>query len=124
MTQSEIQKYSVKCAELMGGKYSQAVQGDISTLAWQFPKSFNVDESINIYDEDLKFHTSYEWQIKVWQKAYHQFRVNVVKKLISEPKYFLELREEYFKTLDIGTPLDSFIILCKCIDLIEKGEGK
>jgi hypothetical protein len=119
MTQSEIQKYSEKCAELICDEKINLGNND----CYLFPAALNKNRSCYLVD-NMKFHTSYDWQIKVWQKVYHQFRVNVVKKLIREPKYFLELREQYFKTLDTGAPLDSFAILCKCVDLIEKGEGK
>ena len=114
MTPQEIQYYSVKMAEMMGWKYK------IQYSAFHKEKMVYTDNLCGEFTIS-KFHTSYDWQIPIYQKVYDKNLDLVVDGKIEHVKEFMQLRESFMHRIDRGAPLDSFAIICKAIDLIEKG---
>jgi len=107
MTPQEIQSYSVKMAEMMGWPtHRSSLQLTGKRKITSIPINYN-------------FHSEWSAQIEVWQKVYDKNLDLVVEGKIDHVKEFMQLRESFMHRIDRGTPLDSFAILCKAIDLIE-----
>lgn len=79
------------------------------------------DGKIFIHNElsfDLAiYHTSYDWQIPVWQKVCKE----------AQPKFssfmnfdFIKIEQKYYRALKYNTPLESFEILVQAIQFINK----
>lgn len=101
MTPQEIQSYSVKMAEMMGWPtHRSSLQLTGKRKITSIPINYN-------------FHSEWSAQIEVWQKVYAKLTE------ISVSILPFELLEEFHIAINVGTPLDSFAILCKAIDLIE-----
>lgn len=43
---------------------------DDKTYAWRFPENTIPDLGIYIYDEDLQFHSSWDWIMPAWKKFF------------------------------------------------------
>jgi hypothetical protein len=75
-------------------------------------KGYNVNE--------FKYHTSYDWQIPVWQKVYKEmFEYDYTNKLIEFDRG-RKISNLYKNMVNNGTPLESFEILVEAIQFINK----
>jgi hypothetical protein len=85
------------------------------------------DGKIFIHNElsfDLAiYHTSYDWQIPVWQKVCNEF-LDMKNKCTDDMRQFMLFKEKYCKLICYGTPLESFEILVEAIQFINNLKQK
>ena len=74
---------------------------------------------------ELRYHTSYDWQIPVWQKVYKEI-FDAAFKTISgtQVNQYEVFRKKYHKQVDSGTPLDSFELLVQAIQFLNQIKNK
>jgi len=73
--------------------------------------------------DDFMYHKSYDWQIPVWQKLCKQ-HLYMNDKCTDDIKQFMLFKEQYFKAICYGTPLESFEILVQAINFINQLKKK
>lgn len=66
---------------------------------------------------ELRYHTSYDWQIPVWQKVYKELT-----KTKTDKAFHVIIH--YEQRLHEGTPLDSFEILVQAIQFLNQIKNK
>jgi hypothetical protein len=88
------------------------------------------DGKIFIHNElsfDLAiYHTSYDWQIPVWQKVCKDYYSNALNRNLtnSELKDWMISKERYYKEIEAGKPTQSFEILVTAIQFINNLKKK
>ncbi len=84
-------------------------------------KKSGLPNANSVLIEHCEFHTSYDWQIPVWQKVCNEF-LDMENKCTDDIKIYMIQKEKYCKHICYSTPLEAFEILVTAIQFINKME--